>query len=587
VNILVVDDEDMIRGMVAQRLGKADHQVQVAADADAAEALLVDHPEIDIVISDIYMPGRNGVELARAVRKRRPEVGVILMTGYAELETAVEAVDAQVFAYLRKPFCIEELNTVVDRLAEHIELRREREEHQKKLEELVSKLEASEGRYRGLVDGIPGAVLVTDRNLVIQSAGSRSQQILGRSPEELIGQSVDGLREREHAAECRARAEELIGQGGGVLQFDEQVLRADGSLLRTTEVVTLSEDESPGRRSPGVFWIIQDGSAAHRLKMQAEIARDYLEAVRRSRSEGKRIVGESQAIRDVLRMIKNIAPTDASVLICGESGTEKELVAESIHINSDRSEKPFVVVNCAALPESLLESELFGYKRGAFTGAVRDKRGLVEIADGGTLFVDEVAEMEPRLQAKLLRVLESGEFRWLGSTDERLTNIRVIAATNRDLAKEVKEGRFREDLLYRLDVIRMELPPLRERVVDVPLIAEHLLSHSGVTMRLPKRLKRDALDALMKYDWPGNVRELSNVLERAVILSGEGGEIGVEHLSVTPKEEYAGIRTLRELESIEIEKALALTKGNKTRAAKMLGITRQTLISRVKARPKQ
>jgi len=187
----------------------------------------------------------------------------------------------------------------------------------------------------------------------------------------------------------------LLARRAGCLQFDGRVLRADGTLLHTIEFVAARDNGSPLKHTEGLFWIILDGTASHRLRLQAEIARDYLEAVRRSRSEGKRIVGESQAIRDVLRMIKNIAPTDAQVLVCGESGTGKGLVAESIHINSDRSEKPFVVANCAALPAEQLDRELFGYRRGAFVGAGRDKRGLVEIADGGTLLIDEIGEMAP------------------------------------------------------------------------------------------------------------------------------------------------------------------------------------------------
>ena len=342
-----------------------------------------------------------------------------------------------------------------------------------------------------------------------------------------------------------------------------------------------------GHSGNGLFWVIEDATPEQKLKAEAELARDYLEAVRRSSSSRRKIVGESEGIRKVLKMIQSIAGTSASVLICGESGTGKELVAESIHINSRRAGKPMVVVNCATLQETLLESELFGYKQGAFTGAVRDKRGLVEIADGGTLFIDEVSEMSPAVQAKMLHVIEHGKFRRLGCTEDRQTDIRIIAATNKDLSKEVRAGRFREDLLYRFDVIRVTVPPLRERREDIPLIAEHFLLHSAVTPGRPKRLTPRALDALMLYKWPGNVRELSNVIERAIILTGDQMAIDEEHLLLSTGKATGQVRPLDELQINEIDKALAVTRGNKSRAAKLLGITRQTLITRLKKRPIQ
>lgn len=584
MNILVVDDEKLIRELIRRRLSKLGHEVRTVDSGHAAEEELRNPPAIDVVITDICMPDMDGIELLRQVKKFNRSVLVILMTGFAQVDSAADAVNEDAFAYLRKPFRIEELMAIVKRAESHITMHKEQVRYRQELEGLVRKLEISEQRYRTLIEGISGAVLWTDRDLVIQSASDRCTDVLGCSPGDLVGKSMMELRAQEEAVDFRARLEPLLKTGTGVVRMNGRLVRGDGSTLHTVEIAApVAELAAPGDPT-GIFWIIEDGSCEHQLRVEAEFAREYLEAMRRSRTEKRKIVGNSQAIREVLQTIQSVADSAASVLVCGGSGVGKELVAESIHINSGRADKPFVVVNCTTLQENLLESELFGHRRGAFTGAALDKRGLVEIADGGTLFVDEVAEMSPQLQGKMLRVLEQGQFRRLGCTDDRTTNIRVVAATNRELAKEVKAGRFREDLLYRLDVIRIEVPPLRDRKDDIPLIVEHLLKHSGASAGKPKRLRPETIEALMAYDWPGNVRELSNVIERAVILSGQSEEVELKHLSLDLGGMTKAVRPLGELANAEIDKALALVDGNKTRAAKMLGISRQTLISRMKRR---
>jgi transcriptional regulator with PAS, ATPase and Fis domain len=224
------------------------------------------------------------------------------------------------------------------------------------------------------------------------------------------------------------------------------------------------------------------------------------------------MVGQSPAMLEILRLIERAGPSDKAILILGESGTGKELVARALHRQSQRAEKPMVVINCAALPESLLESELFGHEKGSFTGAVSAKQGLFEVADGGTLFIDEIGELPGSLQAKLLRVLEDGSLRRIGSVQERRVNVRLLAATNRDLAKEVEAKRFREDLYYRINVMSLELPPLRERTGDIPILVRHFLGPGW-------EIETDAAEALARYPWPGNVRQLINAIERAKILS--------------------------------------------------------------------
>ncbi len=296
------------------------------------------------------------------------------------------------------------------------------------------------------------------------------------------------------------------------------------------------------------------------------------------------VVGESVEWRGVLRKATQVAATDTTVLVTGESGTGKEVVARYIHAASPRQSRPFVALNCAALPEQLLEAELFGYERGAFTGAHQAKPGQVELASGGVLFLDEVTEMSLSAQAKFLRVLQEREFQRLGGTRLVKANIRVIAATNRDLRKAVERGDFREDLFYRLGVFDIQIPPLRERLADIVPLSETFLQEIGRSFgRPPAGLTRDARRALLQYEWPGNVRELRNVLERATILS-EGALIDAEHLALHPTARSSRHDTteLSALEHTTIAKVLQECRGNKTKAARRLGLSRTQLHLRIR-----
>ncbi len=310
-----------------------------------------------------------------------------------------------------------------------------------------------------------------------------------------------------------------------------------------------------------------------------------------------KIIGSSQAMQRVLRLITQVAPAASAVLIGGESGTGKELVARAIHDLSPRKDRTFIAVNCGAFQESLLESELFGHKKGAFTGAVQDRPGLFDVADGGTLFLDEVGEMSLPMQVKLLRVLDSQKFRPIGDTREREVDFRLIAATNRDLRQLIEEGRFREDLFFRLDVVSINLPTLRERREDIPEIVDYYLGTQQPAAQ-PRRASRELLEAFQSYSWPGNIRELLNQLERSAILS-QGAELEaigfpphgarVAHtqsnhgpeVSSPPRLNLTG--TLQEQEQAAIESALDRFSGNVSRSAAALGIDRRTLHRKIKA----
>lgn len=311
----------------------------------------------------------------------------------------------------------------------------------------------------------------------------------------------------------------------------------------------------------------------------------------------KNIIGESKAMKDVLSLVAKVSQADAPVLISGPSGTGKELIARSIHYNSNRRNAPFVAKNCAAFSEQILESELFGHVKGSFTGAIKDHKGLFESADKGTLFLDELGEMPLHLQAKLLRVLQEGLIMPIGSTEEFSVDVRIVAATNKDLHSMVALGKFREDLYYRLNVVQLELPSLHERMEDIPLLVTYFLDRAYQKRGgLRKHLSREVLDLFMSHTWPGNIRELENEIERMLILSGPEIELGIDLLSknLMSKQgieinkpslklgDSVDLKTaISDLEREMIKQSLERTKGNKSTSAKELGISRSSLISKV------
>lgn len=337
-------------------------------------------------------------------------------------------------------------------------------------------------------------------------------------------------------------------------------------------------------RNDELVAILKRAAEHRRLRVENQSLKQEIR--RRDKSNGSRPIGRSKSWLEVLRLAETVAPTDSTVLITGESGTGKEVVARYIHDLSTRTDNSFLSINCGALPESLLESELFGHVKGSFTGAVKDKAGLFAAANNGTFFLDEIGETTPSTQVKLLRVLQQREVIPVGATESIAVNTRVLAATNRDLEEEIKRGAFRADLFYRLNVIAVHLPPLRQRTDDIPLLAESFLARSAqLRNEAPKGLAEDTLDALMAYGWPGNVRELENALERAVILS-PGSKIQLDALPERVTERRAEplvsertpvTPTLEAIERAYIQWVLQNEGGNKSRAADMLGIDPSTL----------
>ncbi len=430
--ILVVDDEANARKALNEILTDEGFEVETAADGFKALRHLEGF-DPEVVLTDLKMPGLDGVQLLSKVRAHDSDVAVVLMTAFGAVETAVRAMREGATDYLTKPLNADELLVVLERSLERVRLRRETSKLKERLQE----------RFR-------------------------FENIIGTSPE----------------------------------------------------------------------------------------------------------------MQQVFKAIEQVAPTRATVLVTGESGTGKELVAAAIHEHSPRSKGPFIRLHCAALAESLLESELFGHERGAFTGADRRREGRFEQADGGTLFLDEIGEISPATQVKLLRVLQEHEFERVGGTQTIQSDVRLIAATNKNLKEEVEAGRFREDLYYRLNVINLRMPALRERTGDVPALARHFLSkYSEENSKVIERFTDAALFRLSQYDWPGNVRELENVIERGVVLA-EGSAIDAQHLpqEVHPVQSESALPAvpgsrLDELERFAIVKTLEAVGGSTTKAASILGIS--------------
>jgi DNA-binding NtrC family response regulator len=449
--ILLIDDESHNREALTLLLSHAGYQVQSAASGEEALKILQETP-FEIVITDLFLPGVSGIDILKRVKEDSPYTNVILITGNASAETAVEAMKEGAFDYITKPLNFEKLKILVAKALEK------------------SRLVAE--------------------NLYLR------QQLRGK------------------------------------YKFD-------------------------------------------------------------------RIIGNSPAMQQVFSRMEKIVHTDSTILILGESGTGKELVAKAIHFNGPRREKPFIAINCGAIPADLLESELFGHARGSFTGAVADKPGKFEAANGGTIFLDEIGTMPMHLQMKLLRVLQEHEVERVGTSKKIKLNVRVISATNANIEDEVKRGAFREDLYYRLNVIPILLPPLRERREDIALLARHFLLKSCKEMNRPlMSISPAAMQALEAYDWPGNVREMENVIERSVALTdgeiieksdlpaGIGGNDD-ETLpgQLCPRVTEDGVDMVHTIEAIErrmIAEALELSDGVKARAANLLGINRTTLVEKIK-----
>jgi PAS domain S-box-containing protein len=445
-----------------------------------------------------------------------------------------------------------------------------------RLTELSREMMREKERSEAIVNSIADGVITVSKDLLITSFNRSAEEVTGFSAEEVTGKACRNIF-RSRACEEGCPVRETIRTGEPATGVEVEILARDGSRIPVSMNTALLKDENG--EVTGAVESFRDLSRVRKLTEEL-----------RGKYSFRNIIGRSPEIQQVFSLVRSVAATNVTVLIQGETGTGKELVARAIHYESPRGEKRFVAVNCAALPETLLESELFGHVKGAFTGATSDRKGRFDLADGGTLFLDEIAEIGYETQAKLLRVLENREFESVGDSATRRVDVRLICATNKNLRERIRDGRFREDLYYRINVVTIDLPPLRDRSGDIQLLIEHFVDKLGKeTGKTIAGISPDAMDLLIDYAWPGNVREMENAIGHAFVHC-RGGALLPEHLppDITggiPHITHAALGAISSVDQMEralIEETLKKTDGNRTRAARRLGMSRSSLWRKIK-----
>ncbi len=542
---------------------------------------------IALAFVDIRMPpGIDGVETIRRVRRIDRDIEIVIMTAYADRPLSDIIQDMELLhklLYIRKPFAWEEIQQITLSLVGKWNIEQDLNNKRRQLAESHQRLEA-------VLDAAGDAMVMFDPDGRVVFANRGYQQLVDLRQNEMKAISP---------VELSARFEERFREPG-LPEVEGKFVFMSGENL----VEEIASDQLPGKRlfyrsdAPvhddrqgeiGRLMVLRDVSSEIEVeRMRAEVLRLRTELETTYSFAG--MVGASSQMRRVYELIQQVADSDITVLIRGESGTGKEMVAKSFHFNSVRRKRPFVTVNCAALPETLIESELFGHEKGAFTGADNRRTGAFERADGGTIFLDEVGEMNPSAQAKLLRVLQEREIQPVGASATRSINVRVIAATNTNLEDALQSGSFRQDLYYRLAVFPIEIPPLRERREDIPVLANHFLKkYAERADRSIGGLSNAAVRTLLQYAWPGNVRELENAIERAVLLETTAvlqvNNLPPELLPLSDPEDAldsAGILPLETVERQALVHALKASRNNVARAARGLGINRATLYRKLK-----
>ena len=580
----------------------------------------------DIILVDYSLPSFDGMTALEIAQERRPQVPVVFVSGAIGEERAIETLKQGATDYVLKDK-LSRLGPAVRRALREADerrarkdaeeaLRRAHDELEEKVEERTAELQdanaalkeeieerkrveralrESEERLTRIIDSAIDAIISVDSTLEISLFNDAAEDIFQCSAEEAECTSLEAFLTdpfetlvRRHIERHQKSEDDDSSPGGRYLAAPEG-LRARRRNGETFPVeATLCPVQLPDEdRYLLILRDINDLKKAEEEVAQLQSEKSYLEEELNREHNFDEIIGRSAPMQSVFDAIEQVAETETTVLITGETGTGKELVARALHDRSNRADQVFVKVNCAALPSDLIESELFGHEKGAFTGATEQREGRFELADGGTLLLDEIGELPLGTQAKLLRALQHREFERVGGSKTIEVDTRILAATNRDLETEVEAGQFRDDLYYRLNIFPIELPPLRNRPGDVPLLAEHFCNmYASRTGKDIQSIASEAMAMLERYDWPGNVRELANIIERAVILA-RGDTIRADHLSIA---DHAGssasssFQTLEDVQRQHIEEALERTNGvvgGDEGAAQLLGIKRTTLLSRM------
>ena len=570
--ILVVDDDAFIVDLIEEQLSGHGYHIARAEDYDSALARVAEE-EVHLVLCDVYLGGRNGIELLHALREQGQHCPVVMITGSPELKHATEALRLGAHDYLTKPLTPERLLRVTRGALAQYALKRENETMRARLE----------GVFRSVQDGI----VTVDRQLRLLALNPAARRLCALASEAGEGSELGAVAHHcDH--HCARHLTEVVESGRG-MELKGQSCVIDGR----ERVYTLSINPLSGPDSGVEAGTESAGGAV--MVIHDETRLRTLEDVLAQRRHYHRLVGASRPMQALYELIRKLGDTPVPVLVTGESGTGKELVAEALHRQwCGEGDSPLVRVNCAALSDELLESELFGHVKGAFTGALRDKPGRFELAHGGTILLDEIGDISPKMQSRLLRVLQEREVERVGGTRPVKVEFQLVAATNRDLQGRVRDGAFREDLYHRLKVVQLALAPLRERREDIPLLVEYFVEKlnrhfnrgvEGVTGAVQRRF--------MNYPWPGNVRELEHVLEHAFVVC-EGARVDERDLpaellgpaspapSPAPTLAPAPPATDDAAERERILRLLELNRWNKSETAKALGIDRSTLYRKMR-----
>jgi DNA-binding NtrC family response regulator len=605
--ILVIDDEVSTLKMLRLLLRTYGYTVLTAESGE--EGLAVFRKEApQIVLTDIRMPGMNGIEVLKELKNIDPEAEVIVFTGHGDMDLAIRSLQNEASDFINKPVQRQALEVALKRAEEKIGLRRQIRDYTQNLEtkvaeataelswtcqqldtlQNISRLVGEAASLSEIVEILQDRInsisrLKCYRILVIDSSGrsffSPEESEPGKIPSEFVDSLKTASQMRPLTREEMEQIAFLFPEEHAKKMMVIPVYRGGDTPIAFALIG--APTESSGDDIPIVSLLLSQASGAIR---RAALQEEELSALRVRAKERDRfgdMIGRHEKMARIYTLIETIADTEATVLILGESGTGKELVARRIHELSHRKKGPFVVINCAAFPQTLIESELFGYEKGAFTGATHARRGSFEVAHGGSIVLDEIGEIPLATQVKLLRVIQFREFQRIGSESITKVDVRVVAATSRNLRHEMEQGSFREDLYYRLHVIPIIMPPLRERMTDLPLLIRHFIEKLRVsTGKKVYSLTPDATSLLMRHGWSGNVRELENVIEHAFILA-KGDMIRAKDLPAYLKENmrvhYAREDALVEAEKEHLVRVLNECSGNKIQAARRLRISRSTL----------
>ena len=547
--ILIVDDEESIRFTFSSFLKDEGYDVTVASSlAQCNEE--IETNDFDLIFLDILLGGDSGIDVLRSCKEKNPTCPVVMITGAPSLDTATDAVRLGAYDYIPKPVRHETLLRITSKALQH--------------KALVDQKEAYRIRLNSIFQSVKEGIVTVDEALNVSDMNEAARAMFGYK-DDVTGEALHTLFPENPVFIDLVKNSFKTEKATDIFRVEMALKKNRPQVISLTTSALIEES---GRAVGAV------------ISLRDETRLDFLERDLNERQKFDRLIGVSKEMQNVYGLIDALADVDTTVLITGESGTGKELVTESLHYRSSRKDKPLVRVNCAALPETLLESELFGHVKGSFTGAMQDKAGRFQRADGGTIMLDEIADISPALQVRLLRVLQEREIEKVGGLLPIPVDIRVIAATNKNLREKVASGEFREDLYYRLKVVEIKLPPLRDRREDVPILIDHFIDKFNDRFHRQVVGTSDSFkDTLLRHDWPGNVRELEHVIEHAFVLCRDS-ILAVEHLpgelkilseSDSPQEKGS------DCTASDILEALETAKGNKSKAATLLGISRRTI----------